>query len=234
VCGEYKGKIITIEGPDAAGKKTQTKFLIEDLRRLGYSVETMSFPRYDTPTGMKVRAYLNGEYGSLSEVDPKFALRLYAEDRLAALPTFSKWLHEGKIVVFDRYIESNLGHQGAKFSDPGERKKMIEYIIDLECGEMGLPPSDLVLYLSLPLDYMLSAMTSDERRKDVKDIHEGDKGHLIAAKETYDMLAKGKNWVTIDCAPVHGTERYSINQIHEKVMATVESFLARNRLLQKG
>lgn len=225
-----RGKIITIEGPDAAGKKTQTSLLIAKLRQAGYSVETMSFPRYDTPTGMKVRAYLNGEYGSLSEVDPKFALNLYAEDRRAALPLFSQWLQEGKIVVFDRYTESNLAHQGAKFSDPVERKRAIDYIIDLERGKMGLPPSDLVIYLSLPLDYLLRSLASDKSREGVKDLHEQDPRHLIAAKETYDMLAKGKNWVTIDCAPPNGTQRYSIEQIHVKVMAAVESFLSQNPL----
>ena len=233
MCGMYKGKIITIEGADATGKSTQLKLLIEALKSKGYPIETMHFPRYDTPTGRKVRAYLNGEYGGLDEVDPKFASNLYAEDRLAALPTFSKWLRQGEIVVFDRYIESNLGHQGAKFADAKKRKEMIDWMIDVECRQMGLPPSDLVIYLSLPLDYILNAMAADEGRKSVRDIHEGDRSHLITAKETYDTLSKGKNWATIDCAPPHGTKRYTIKQIHENVMATVESFLARNGLLQK-
>ncbi len=223
-----RGKIITIEGPDAAGKKTQTRLLIEKLRQLGYAVETMSFPRYETPTGRKVRAYLNGEYGGLSEVDPKFALNLYAEDRLASLPTFSAWLEEGKIVIFDRYIESNLGHQGAKFSDPAKRQEMLDYIIDLECGKMGLPPSDLVVYLSLPLDYLLKSIEADKSREGIKDLHEQDRDHLVAAKETYDLLAKGKNWATIDCVPPGGDVRYSIEEIHKKVLDTVLAFLITN------
>ena len=195
----YTGKIITIEGPDAAGKKTQAKLLVETLMMRTLSVRTMSFPRYETPTGKKVRAYLNGEYGSLDQVDPKFASGIYADDRLAAKPEIEEWLNQGGIWVFDRYYESNLGHQGAKFKDMKARQEMIDYLLNLELNEMQLPPSDLVLYLSLPLEYILLAAKNDASRKGIKDIHEDDIDHLRAAKETYDMLAAQLGWKVIDC-----------------------------------
>lgn len=227
----YKGRIITIEGPDATGKKTQTKLLIQKLTELGHAVKTMSFPRYETQTGQKVRAYLNGEFGTLDRVDPKFAARLYADDRLAAKPELEAWLVEGGIWVFDRYVESNLAHQGAKFKDASERKAMIDWMTDLELNQLKLPPSDLVIYLSLPLDYLLRALETDDTRKGVKDLHERDKEHLIAAQGTYDMLSQQPNWRTIDCVPPHGKERYSIERIHEKVLTAVLDFLKKQ---QKG
>ena len=46
-----RGKLIVIEGTDCSGKETQSKLLIEHLRRDGIHVEYQSFPMYDTPTG---------------------------------------------------------------------------------------------------------------------------------------------------------------------------------------
>lgn len=231
--GMYDGKIITIEGPDATGKKTQTKLLITGLERLGYPVKTMSFPRYETPTGQKVRAYLNGEFGTLDQVDPKFAAGLYAEDRLAAKPELEAWLKEGGLWIFDRYVESNLAHQGAKFKDASKRKAMIDWMSDVEFNQMGLPPSDLVIYLSLPLDYLLRALEGDGTRKGIKDLHEQDREHLIAAQETYEMLAADPRWVRIPCAPSDAVERYSIEHIHKDVMSAALNFLKKNYQLKK-
>lgn len=225
-----RGKIITIEGPDASGKKTQTKLLIEALRRYGYSVETMSFPRYETPTGKKVRAYLNGEFGNMDEVDPHFAAQLYSDDRLAAKPDILELLNKGTILVFDRYTESNLGHQAAKFKDKDSKKEMIDWIRNLENDQMGLPKSDIVIYLSVPLDYMLKGMATDKR---IKDLHESDKEHLLAAKETYDMLAEDPTWVTIDCVPLGGNERYPIDVIQKKVLDAALAFLIMKYTLKK-
>jgi len=46
-----KGKIILIEGTDKSGKQTQSKRLVKRLRRKNIPVETISFPKYKTPTG---------------------------------------------------------------------------------------------------------------------------------------------------------------------------------------
>jgi len=228
-----RGKIITIEGPDAAGKKTQTRLLIEKLKGLGYSVETMSFPRYDTPTGKKVRAYLNGEFGSLDQVDPKFASQLYADDRLAAMPEIEGWLMKGGIWVFDRYYESNLGHQGAKFKDLKSRRAMIDYLLNLELKKMGLPPSDFVVYLSLPIQYILEAKAKDKARTGIADLHEDDISHLTAAKETYDMLAAQLGWKTIDCYDPSVHDRYPIEAIQSKVLSATLEFLSNSYSLTR-
>ena len=39
-----KGKLIVIEGGDGSGKATQTKLLVDHLRRDGRAVEAISFP----------------------------------------------------------------------------------------------------------------------------------------------------------------------------------------------
>ena len=44
-----KGKLIIIEGTDCSGKETQTKLLIEKLKNRNISLETFSFPNYNSP-----------------------------------------------------------------------------------------------------------------------------------------------------------------------------------------
>ena len=48
---EKRGKIFTLEGTDSSGKATQTEILYERLLSEGFKCKTMSFPRYNTPTG---------------------------------------------------------------------------------------------------------------------------------------------------------------------------------------
>ena len=58
-----------------------------------------------------ISKYLNGDLGSLDEVDPRFAALLYAGDRFEAKSHLVVALAGGKIVLCDRYIASNLAHQ---------------------------------------------------------------------------------------------------------------------------
>lgn len=210
-----------------AGKKTQTKLLIEGLIKHGYPIRTMSFPRYHTPTGQKVREYLSGK-DERAKSDPLRAIQLYADDRLAAVPEIRDWLQKGGVWVFDRYYESNLAHQGGKFSDPAKRLEIIQYILDLEMIKMGIPQSNFVLYLSLPLEYMLEAKRNDASRNGIKDLHEDDPQHLKNAKETYDLLAQNLHWMTIHCVPPHGKERYSIEQIQKWMLEMSLAYLEHN------
>lgn len=105
---------------------------------------------------------------------------------------------------------------------------MIDYLLNLELNEMRLPPSDLVIYLSLPLDYIIKAKTNDNARAGIKDLHEDDIEHLKAAKETYDMLATQLNWTTIDCYNAVLNDRYSKEDIQSKVFAAVLDHLYTN------
>lgn len=56
-----KGKLIVIEGTDCSGKETQTKLLMERLKKDGEKVATLSFPMYDTPSGRIIGACLLGK-----------------------------------------------------------------------------------------------------------------------------------------------------------------------------
>ncbi len=192
-----KGKIITFEGGDGVGKKTHAEMLVERLKKEGYDVETLSFPRYETPTGKIIRAYLDGKFGSLNEVPVKIASAFYTADRLAAQQEIKAWIEEGKIVVLDRYLESNMVYQAAKLPET-ERMESMEWLKDFEINEFGILPSDIVICLTLTEEAALKAMAAENREKDIL---EGNRDYQIEVHKTYHQAAKLFGWKTVDCIP---------------------------------
>lgn len=127
------GKIIAIEGIDGSGKNTQAKLLVDNLRKQGFDVEFMSFPCYEeTMFGKEIGAYLNGDFGSLDEVHPKLAALLYAGDRLEKKAFIKETIEQGKILVIDRYVSSNIAHQGSKVSAGADRENFCQWLSHLE------------------------------------------------------------------------------------------------------
>jgi len=62
------GLFIVIDGVDGSGKATQTKLLVERLRKEGQEVEKIDFPQYGTWSAVFVEKYLRGEFGSAQDV----------------------------------------------------------------------------------------------------------------------------------------------------------------------
>jgi dTMP kinase len=116
------GVFIVIEGTDGSGKGTQFNRLAERLTGEGYDVATFDFPQYDQDSSHFVREYLNGKYGTAEEVGPYTGSLFYALDRYEAAPKIRKALEEGKVVLANRYVGSNMAHQGTKFRHAEERR----------------------------------------------------------------------------------------------------------------
>ena len=53
--------IITIEGGDQAGKKTQTALLAKTQKKKKIKTKIFSFPDYKTPIGKEVSNFLHGK-----------------------------------------------------------------------------------------------------------------------------------------------------------------------------
>ena len=211
-----KGKLIVIEGSDGSGKKTQAEMLFERAKKEGYKVELLSFPQYDKFFGKEIKAYLNGEFGNLNQVHPKFASLLYALDRHSIKNEIIAKLNRGCNIITNRYMESNIGHQASKFSGE-ERDKFIEWLYQLEVKHLGLPESDLVLYLDLPAEFAQKAMEKEGRKKD---IHESDFEYLLKVELTYlHTASKNPKWVIVPCVTGGRYEkrRFSIPELHEKI-----------------
>lgn len=216
-----KGKFLVIDGMDGSGKTEQTKLLVERLRKESLPVETISFPRYETDSGKVVKAYLNGAFGSPEEVGSKRASVLYAVDRYAARADMLRALEAGTNLVANRYVASNMGHQGSKERRETERMAFYRWNDDLEFGLFDIPRPDLNVILHVSVDVSLSLI---EKRGEAKDLHEN-RSHLEAAEATYLEIARTfPGFALVEC--VEDGRLLSIPEVHEKVWAAVAPILA--------
>lgn len=200
-----QGKFIVIEGTDGSGKATQTKFLAERLASLHLPFELADFPQYEEPSGYFAAKYLRGEYGTAEDVGPYRGSIFYAVDRYDKSFDIRRSLAQGKIVVSNRYVSANMGHQAGKIKDARERRKFLRWLLELEYGIFGIPKPDLTILLYLPPAIGQSfvdrkaARTYTKGRK--RDIHEADLKHLEDAALAYREVADRYGWTVIECAP---------------------------------
>lgn len=215
--------LMVIDGADGAGKKTQTNLLVSRLKKEGRKAEKIQFPQYKKSSGL-AEEYLSGKYGSLEEVGPYRASIFYACDRYDASFKIRNWLNQGTIVISDRYVTANMGHQGAKIENSEERKKYFDWLYDLEYNIFNIPKPDLNIILHVPAEIAFD-LAKNRKREDWKgktrDIHEEDFSHLKKAELVYLEIAKTiPNCVLIECAKSGAL--LSREEIHGMVWETVK------------
>ncbi len=214
------GKFIVIDGTDGSGKGTQTTILAQKLALGGFAVETADFPRYGQESAIMVESYLAGALGTAQEVGPYAASNLYAVDRWAASREMKNQLACGKVIISNRWVSSNAGHQAGKISDPAKREEFLNWLFDLEYKKLELPQPDLNILLYVPpeVGQELKSRQKDQNGQ-VMDIHEADISHLKSASQAYLEVAKKMGWTIIDCAPEG--QMKSIEEISELIWQEV-------------
>jgi len=190
----YKiGKFIVIDGTDGSGKATQTSLLAEKLRAFGFSVEIADFPQYGKKSAGLVEEYLNGKYGNAEEVGPYRASIFYACDRYDASFKIKQWLSEGKIVISNRYVTANMGHQGGKIKNSLERKAYFEWLNRMEYEIFGIPKPDINIILHVDAEVAQRLVDAKGNRNYIggerRDLHEADLKHLRDAERVYLEIA---------------------------------------------
>ena len=203
---------IVLEGLDGAGKSTQIKMLREWFLARGVESEYLHFPRFDAPVyGDLVARFLRGEFGSASEVNPYLVALIYAGDRADAAKMVQGWINEGKVVIADRYVYSNIGYQCAKIEDETERAKLRQWIFDLEYDYNKIPRPDLSLFLDVPFTFTERKLTEQREGDDrnylngQKDIHEASLSLQQAVRRVYlETAAEDKDLQVIDCSDAEG------------------------------
>lgn len=215
-CNMKKGIFIVIDGTDGSGKATQTKLLVDRLRSEGHETETISFPQYQTKSAGMVENYLEGKYGDANSVSAKQASVFYAVDRFDASFRMREWLADGKCIVADRYVGSNLAHQGSKMS-ADEREAFFAWNDHFEHEVMGIPRPDVNFVLHVPFTFSWTMKQEAGKKGGLKnDIHEADKAHLQAAVETYVELTERFD-VFQQIACVENNVLLSREDIHERI-----------------
>ncbi len=133
-----RGKFITLEGIDGAGKSTHHAWLIDYLKRQGKEIVATREPG-GTPLGEKLRALLLSEPMHLeTEALLMFAARREHLDKLI-LPA----LAAGKWVVSDRFTDASYAYQG------GGRGLAPEKIMALENWVQADFQADLTIMFDL-------------------------------------------------------------------------------------
>jgi dTMP kinase len=148
-----RGKFITFEGLDGAGKSTQLERLAGKLREQGLNVVVTREPG-GTPTGEKIRQLLldtrTSGLAPLAELALMFASRAQHIQEVIA-PA----LAAGQMVLCDRFTDSSEAYQG------GGRKLGSQPVLDLHrvlCG-------DLKPDLTILMDSDVAASVERARRR---------------------------------------------------------------------
>lgn len=102
-----RGRFISFEGIDGAGKSTQHAWMIEYLRRQGRTVVATREPG-GTPLGEKLRALLLSEPMHLETE----ALLMFAARREHIAQVIEPALARGEWVVCDRFADASFAYQG--------------------------------------------------------------------------------------------------------------------------
>lgn len=223
-----RGKLIVIEGTDCSGKETQTKKLVARLEKEGNKVFAFTFPNYDSPTGKIIGGPYLGKAsicdGWFEEtapyVDGLVSSCYYAADRRYNLPVIEKHLEAGEWVIIDRYVESNMAHQGGKYPTREERMKIFKKLEMLEYEILELPRPDVVIFLYMPYKY---ATILKQNRGEKPDQNESDAKHLQNAEATYLELSNLYHFTKIDCFDEAGIK--NIANIHEEIYTNLKRVL---------
>jgi dTMP kinase len=216
---------IVIEGLDGAGKSTQVDLLSRYLQSEGKTVEYVHFPTGDSEIfGEMINRFLRGEFGGIGDVNPYLVSLLFAGDRYNMAPKINAWLAEGKFVINDRYVYSNIGFQCAKIADEQEKRKLFDWIFNLEFNYFKIPRPDLNIFLDVPFSFTEKRLAENRTGKDrdylngKTDIHEADLNFQKKVRETYIRATETDDrLVRIDCSD--NGQMLPAEKISEKIIA---------------
>lgn len=223
---------IVMEGLDGAGKSTQVRLLRAYLEeRLG-EVSYIHFPRYDAPVyGSLISRFLRGEFGAIDKVHPQLVALLFAEDRHGAGPEIRSLLREGKTVLLDRYVYSNVAYQCAKLPRENAREGLREWILNTEFGEFDLPRPDLNIFLDVPIEFVKERLQENRAGSDrnylrgAGDIHEADIEFQKTVRGIYlRQVSLDENFIRVDCSTPDGSMP-SPEDIFARVKKVVDEYI---------
>jgi len=147
-----RGKLITLEGIDGAGKSTHVGTVADFLRARGKDVVVTREPG-GTPLGEKLRSVLLSER---LDIDTETLLMFAARSEHIAR-VIAPALAAGQWVVSDRFTDATYAYQGAGGGMPRERIAALEAWVN-----QGLKP-DLTLVFDVPVEVALARLPGASR-----------------------------------------------------------------------
>jgi dTMP kinase len=207
-----RGRFITLEGGEGAGKSTQARLLAERLRMRGYECITTREPG-GSPGAERLREVLLS--GAVAPLGSTAEALLFTAARIDHLDhTILPALARGAFVVCDRFVDSTRAYQGALGNlDP-------QLISALERIAVGSARPDLTLILDLPPDVGMARAAArraeaapDRFEREGASFHEGlRRAFLDIARQEPER-----------CVVIDATR--SLSEIADEIWATVEGRL---------
>ena len=152
-----KGFLVSLEGPEGAGKTSVLEALIPILKDRGIEILSTREPG-GVLIGEKIREVILNP--SHTEMDPKTELLLYiASRRQHLVEKVLPALAAGKLVIMDRFIDSSVAYQGF---GRGLDKEAIDWLNEFATD--GLKP-DLTLYFDIEVEEGLARIAANSDRE---------------------------------------------------------------------
>lgn len=212
---------VVIESLDAAGGSTQTKALVQKLRKNGYKPHQYHFPQEDRPTGQLIyRKFLqNKERQVFSRREQAL---LYIQDFYARLEDMQSVVENGPsqgVLLSDRYCTSTMAYQtiGLTGSARDTMLKWLTWLCWREAPQL-LKPS-LVILLDNPVDVSLQRLKKSQAE------HFDNRQQLQAIRRSYLRLAKEQRWKVIDNIDIATSQPRSKQDIHQEIWQYVQQIL---------
>ena len=198
--------LVAIEGIDGAGKGTQARLLARWIREKGYEVFLTKEPT-DGAIGKLIRRSLR-----TSCFDARTEALLFAADRSEHLREIMEKLHQGRVVITERYVYSSLAYQSAS----GLEMSWIREINSFA------PEADLVIYLDVEPRVALRRISSpNSLRRSVRGREHFERLEFLEkVREVYLSLAEESE--NFEVVPAEGT----INEVQASIRRRVGRRLA--------
>jgi dTMP kinase len=174
-----RGKLITIEGIDGAGKSTLAQALVRELAARGHQVELLREPG-GVDISERIRALVKDP---ALPVAPRAEALLYAAARAQLVQELLEpLLARGTLVLLDRFVDSSLAYQGAG------RELGVEEVRQINAfATGGLAPDRTLL---LRIDPALGRARQDERAQEPDRLELEDERFFARIATAYDELAR--------------------------------------------
>ena len=188
-----KGFLVSLEGPEGAGKTSVLEGLLPNLKEKGIEVLTTREPG-GILIGEKIREVILDP--SHTQMDAKTELLLYiASRRQHLVEKVLPALEAGKMVIMDRFIDSSVAYQGYG------RGLAIDAINWLnQFATDGLKP-DLTLYFDIEVEKGLARIAANSNREVNRLDLEGLDLHRKVRQGYLSLLEKeGERIVKIDAS----------------------------------
>ena len=188
-----KGLLVSLEGPDGAGKSSVLEALVPILEENGHQVVTTREPG-GVPISEAIREVILDQKNT--EMDGKRELLLYiASRRQHLIEKVLPALESGKLVIMDRFIDSSVAYQGF---GRGLDIEAIDWLNQFATD--GLKP-DLTLYFDIEVEKGLERIAANSDREVNRLDLEGLDLHRKVRQGYLSLLEKeGERIVKIDAS----------------------------------